>query len=71
MAVDRDALEMFQPQIDALVRRVEALEASQGNALFAARDNLETALFSAMQGMTDAEQVDFLNGVAARITGAN
>ncbi len=27
MAVDQDALELFQPQIDALLRRVEMLEA--------------------------------------------
>ena len=65
MAVDQDAIELFQPQIDALKARLD--EATAANALFAARDNLETALFSAMQGMTDAEQIGFLETLTAHI----
>lgn len=69
MAVDQDAIDMFQPQIDSLVARVDVLEAQPNSgALFAARDNLETALFSAMQGLTDAEQVVFLESLTAQIS---
>ena len=81
MAVDPDVAEELRPireklhalQVgqDALQERVERLEAQpQGSALFAARDNLETALFAAMQGMTDAEQVEFLNKTAESISNA-
>lgn len=78
MAVDPDTVEMFQPQVDALLRRLEVVEEEvaalkarpSGNELFAARDNLETALFSAMNGMSDAEQVAFLNRVAEGIPNA-
>lgn len=81
MAVDPDVAEELRPireklhalQVgqDTLQERVERLEARpQGSALFAARDNLETAIFSAMQGMSDAEQVAFLNRVAEGIPNA-
>lgn len=76
--VDPDAVRLFQPQIDALLKRLEVTEEEiaalkakpDGSALFAARDNLETALFSAMQGMSDAEQTEFLNRMAGVIADA-
>lgn len=74
MAYDQDAVDatvaLLQPRFDEILRRLDALEAQpSGSALFAARDNFETAVFSAMQGMTDAEQVKFLNSLTAQIKG--
>lgn len=75
MFVDPDTVKLFQPQIDALLKRLEVTEEEiaalkakpDGNALFAARDNLETALFSAMQGMSDAEQAAYLKELTQHI----
>ena len=68
-AVDA-AVELMRPRFDEIIRRIEALEARpSGGELFAARDNLETALFSAMQGLTDGEQVVFLESLTAHIKG--
>ena len=79
MSYDQDAVdaanELLRPliranseAIDALYRRVELLEARPtGSGLFEARDNLETAMFAAMAGMTDSEQVEYMNALAARI----
>jgi hypothetical protein len=78
MAYDQDAVDAaisaLRPEIqavrDELVRRIEALEARpSGNALFAARDDFETALFSAMQDMSDADQIAFLTREADRLRG--
>lgn len=79
MAVDPDVVELFRPiqehlaalqtGQDALLRRIETIEATPpvGNELFAARDNLETAIFAAMAGMDDAQQVEYLRALAAYV----
>lgn len=61
MAIDQDVTEALEP-----IRRVLD-EMRTGIALFAARDNLETALFSAMQGMTDSDQIAYLETLTAHI----
>lgn len=63
------ALEQMRPRIEAIEARVTALEARpSGSALFAARDDFETAVFAAMRDMTDAEQVAHLNSLTAKIS---
>lgn len=69
---DQDAvdatLKVVQPKLEAIERRLSALEARPNVVgLFAARDDFETALFSAMQGMTDEEQIEFFRAQAERL----
>ena len=61
----QDALQL---RSETQEERIVALEARpMGGGLFAARDNLETALFSAMRDMTDDEQITFMNGLSEQL----
>jgi len=67
MAIDPDMepiIANLQAQIDAISAKIDAMP---GNELFKARDDFEQALFGAMAGMTDAEQVEYLRKLTAQI----
>lgn len=65
MAVDPDAVEMFQPQIDALKAELAAIRPDDG--VRAAWERLEAAIYRQIDPFEGGERADALNGLAALV----
>ena len=70
MAVDQDAIDLFQPAIDALELRVTELESKiqeipAGSAVDDSFIAFQDALWTSLATKTDLERVELLNKLAA------
>lgn len=72
MAIDPDAVDMFQPQIDALNKRLDSAPALDEAilaqlAIAAAWERLEAAIYRQIDPFEGKERADALNGLAALV----